>query len=81
MRLHCYKRYTRAVSKRYKMDVDEVMQNWSDIESKENEESEEYDEKSEESENSSLSEASSENEQEEEGVATAQDSWTEVIGL
>ena len=60
------------------MDVGEVMENWSDIES---EDSEEYDEESEESTESS---ESSEEEHEEEGTATAgaaEDSWTEVIGL
>ena len=60
------------------MDVDEVMENWSDIES---EDGEEYNEESEESTESSESSESSEEEQEEEGTATAPDSWTEVIGL
>ena len=67
-----YKLDTRTASG---MDVDEVMDNWSDIES---EDSEKYNEESEESTESS---ESSEEEQEEEGTATAQDSWTEVIGL
>ena len=60
------------------MDVHEVVQNWSDIDSKDSEEFSEECERSEEIEESGVS---SIEEEEGEGAATAHDSWMEVAGL
>ena len=63
------------------MDVDEVVQNWSDIESDDSEEFSEECEGSGESEEIEESGVSSSEEEEGEGAATAHDSWMEVAGL